>query len=280
MGAGKGWRFASAVLATGIAGLLSAASACAAAVISEMQGDVRVAAASADTRPAVRGQRLLAGSTVSTAAGSRAILSFDDGQIAALHENTQFRIDGFRYQLEKPQADRAVFVLLQGALRIVTGALGQRNPAAFHLRTGETTVGIRGTDFMVVKVNPVYLSVLQGRIAATNSAGTTLFGAGDFGAVASGKSLAAAVRENALPAGASSAFGRLGALPLAPPAPPGAGGVKVPASAVSQPQDPGAFGRETADKARALKDDLARKAKKAAAERARDPATRPGKGPQ
>ena len=281
----EGRRFASVILAAGIAGLLSASSAFAAAVVSELQGDVRIGATSAESRPAARGERVTPGSTVSTGAGSRAILSFNDGQVAALHENTQFRIDGFRYELEKPADDKAAFRLLQGALRILTGALGQRNPAAFTLRSEDTTIGVRGTDFMVVKVNPVYLQVLEGRIAATNSAGTALFGAGEFGTVVSGKSLATAVRENALPARAASAFGRLGALPLAPPAPPGAmGGIKQPERAVSQPQEPAAFGRETADKSRALKDDLARKSKKAATEaareRGRDPASRPGKGPQ
>lgn len=282
MGAYQRRRFASVILAAGIAGFLSAASAFAAAVVSELQGDVRVGATGAQSRPAARGERVTPGSTVSTGAGSRAILSFNDGQIAALYENTQFRIDGFRYELEKPADDKAAFRLLRGALRILTGALGQRNPVAFTLRAEDTTIGVRGTDFMVVKENPVYLQVLEGRIAATNSAGTALFGAGEFGTVASGKSLAIAVRENALPARAASAFGGLGALPLAPPAPPGAGGIKVPERAVSQPQESRAFGRETAEKARALKDDLARKSKKAAAEgareRARDPASRPGNG--
>ena len=280
MGACQRRRFASVILAAGIAGFLPAASVFAAAVVSEMQGDVRVGATDAETRSAARGERVTPGSTVSTGAGSRAILSFDDGQVAALHENTQFRVDGFRYQLEKPAGDKATFRLLRGALRIVTGALGQRNPAAFTLRTEDTTIGVRGTDFMVVKENPVYLQVLEGRIAATNSAGTALFGAGEFGTVASGKSLAIAVRENALPARAASAFGGLGALPLAPPAPPGAGGIKVPERAVSQPQESRAFGRETAEKARALKEDLARKSNKAATEAARERAPRPGKGPQ
>lgn len=277
-------RAASMALVLGIAGAMASAGAFAAAVVAELQGDVRVGAPGAEGRPAARGQRVPPGSTVSTAAGSRAILSFDDGQVAALHENTQFRIDAFRYQLEKPADDKAFFVLLRGALRMVTGALGQRNPVAFVLRTDDTTIGVRGTDFMVAMVNPVYLSVLEGRIAAMNSAGTVLFAKGEFGAVASGKSLATAVRENSLPTRAASAFGGLGALPIAPPAPSGAGSVKLPAHAVSQPLEPAAFGRETADKARALKEDLARKSRKAAAdaarERARDAAARPGKGPQ
>lgn len=278
--------FASALLVAGFAGLLSAASAFAAAVVSEMQGDVRIGATSGESRPAARGQRVAPGSTVITAAGSRAILSFDDGQVAALHENTQFRIDGFRYQLEKPAEDRAAFGLLRGALRVVTGALGQRNPAAFTLRTAETTIGVRGTDFMVALVNPVYLSVLQGTISATNGAGSALFVAGAHGMVADRSTLAAIVRENALPGAAASAFGSLGALPIAPAAaPPGAAGsLKLPDRAVPQPQGRDAFGRETADRARGLREDIDRKMKKQAADAARErarepgPASRPGNG--
>jgi hypothetical protein len=139
------------------------------------------------------------------------ILRFDDGQQVVLNQNTEFRIVDFRYNEGDPRSDRTVFELLRGALRMVSGTIGSRNPQAVALRTPQATMGIRGTDFMVALVNPAYISVLQGAVTATNTAGTVAFGAGTVGSVATSATLAAAIPASALPAAASAAFGNLGA---------------------------------------------------------------------
>src|SRR5437867_202829 len=133
MSANVGRLLSSIILASGIAGLFSAASAFGAAVVQELEGDVRAGATPAQSRPVAANQRVLTGTVVTTAPGSRVVLRFDDGQVVALHENTQFRIDDFRFRPQEPKADRAAFVLVQGALRAVTGALGERSPDAFSL---------------------------------------------------------------------------------------------------------------------------------------------------
>ena len=260
----RGWDLASAILASAIAGVLWAAGAHGAAMVADLEGDVRVAVAGAKSRAIVPGQRVDAGSLVTTASGARVTLRFDDGQWAALHGNTQFRIEDFRYRPSEPASDRAAFVLLRGALRMVTGALGRRNPEAFVLRTSKMIVGVRGTDFMVAVANPTYLSVLQGAVTATNAGGTATFSAGDFGAATEDATLTAAVQTNALPAAVSSAFGSLGALRIAPPASSGAAGKAAPAEDA---------------RARELKDRLGRNhgkdASGAALERARELKPRP-----
>lgn len=225
----RGWGFAAAILASGIAGVLWAAGALAAALVADLEGDVRVEVAGEKSRALFPGQRVDPGSLVTTARGARVKLRFDDGQWAVLHENTQFSIEDFRYRPSEPAADRAVLVLLRGALRILTGALGRRNPEAFELRTLTMIVGVRGTDFMVAIANPAYLSVLEGTVTATNAGGTATFSAGDFGAATDGATLAVAIRANALPAVVTSAFGSLGALRMAPPATSGTAGKAAPA---------------------------------------------------
>jgi len=250
-----GWGFASAILASAIAGVLWAAGALAAAIVADLEGDVRVEVEGAKSRALVPGQRVAPGSLVTTARGSRVLLHFDDGMWAALHEDSRLGIEGFRYLQQEPAADRAAFELLRGALRIVTGALGRRNPAAFELRTPDLNIGIRGTDFLVAIENRSYLSVLEGRVAATNAGGSATFGAGDFAAAPDASTPAAAIRAVALPAAVAAAFGRLGALRMAPPASPGAA------------------------RARGLKDrpgrDHGKDASGAARERAREPKPRP-----
>ena len=96
--------FLSTILAVGIAGLFSAAGAFGAAVVQESTGDVRTGATPAQSKPVIPNQRVLTGNTVTTAVGSQATLRFDDGQVVALHENTQFRIDDFLYRPQEPAA--------------------------------------------------------------------------------------------------------------------------------------------------------------------------------
>src|SRR5437899_12492291 len=109
MSKARGPDFSSVILALGIAG--AAASAFGAAVVQESQGDVRAGATPSQSKPVTPNQRVLPGAVVTTAPGSRVVLRFDDGQIVALHENTQFRIEDFRYRLQEPEADRAVKIL-------------------------------------------------------------------------------------------------------------------------------------------------------------------------
>jgi len=256
MSTAQRWSFSSVILVLGIAG--AAASAFGAAVVQELKGDVRAGATPAQSRPVAANQRVPSGTVVTTAPGSRVVLRFDDGQVVALHENTQFRIDDFRFRPQEPKADRAAFVLLRGALRAVTGALGERSPGAFSLVVPTATIGIRGTDFMVAIAAPAaYLSVLKGTVAATNVAGTAAFGAGAFGSIATSTTLAVSVTASALPAAVSSAFRDLGALPITPAAGPAAG-EKLPEMAALPAQDASALGRETAERARELKGNLSR----------------------
>jgi hypothetical protein len=146
---------------------------------------------------------------VTTGADAQVVLRFDDGQQVVLNQNTEFRIVDFRYDAGDAKQDRTVFDLIKGALRMASGAIAGRNRQVVALRTPQATMGIRGTDFMVVLVNPAYVSVLEGAVSVTNAAGTVAFGAGTFGSVANSAALATAIPASALPAAASAAFGSL-----------------------------------------------------------------------
>jgi hypothetical protein len=193
-----------------VASLLAGTQALADATLIDMKGDVRVG-----NNPALPQQRVVSGSTVNTGIGAQAILKFDDQQQVVLNENTTFKITDFRYRAAEPRGDRAVFDLLRGALRFISGVVGARNPNVVQLRVPQATIGIRGTDFMVALVNPAFLSVTSGAISAVNGGGSVVFGAGSIGQVASAASLAVPIPASALPAAASSAFGNLAAAPVA-----------------------------------------------------------------
>jgi len=187
----------------------------AAALIDSLSGTVRAGASAATATAASRNQRVLPGTVVTTGPKSQAVLRFDDGQAIALAENTEFRVTAYSFAREAPAKDSFVFELLRGALRSVTGLVSQRNPQGYALRIPQATIGIRGTDFMVAVVNPAFLSVLNGAIAATNSAGSATFGAGATGTIASSTALATAIPASALPASVAASFSQLGSLVIA-----------------------------------------------------------------
>jgi len=192
------------------AALVASAHALADATLVNMRGDVRIG-----TNPALPQQKVVSGATVTTGVGAQATLKFDDQQQVVLNENTTFRIADFRYRAAEPRADRAVFDLLRGALRFISGVVGARNPNVVQLRVPQATIGIRGTDFMIALVNPAYVNVVSGAISATNGGGAVVFGAGSIGQVASASALAVPIPASALPAAASGAFSNLAAAQVA-----------------------------------------------------------------
>jgi hypothetical protein len=184
----------------------------AAAVIETATGQVRAGPNAKAATAASAGQRIQTGSVIVTGAKSLATLKFDDGQVAVVHENSEFRVAEYVFVKDQPAKDRFSFELLRGALRLVTATIAPRNPQAYSVRTPMATIGIRGTDFMLAIVNPLYMSVLAGTISATNVAGTVAFAAGATGTVATATALAAAIPAAALPASVAATFSQLGAV--------------------------------------------------------------------
>jgi hypothetical protein len=199
------------LIATAVLAMSLPLAAFAAAVVQSVKGDVRAGLVGRPAAPLGVQQRLEAGTAVLTGADSQAILRFDDGQEVVLNQNTEFRIVDFRYNESDAKFDRTVFDLIKGSLRMVSGTIVARNREAVALRTPQATMGIRGTDFIVALVNPAYVSVLQGAVAVTNTAGTVVLGAGTIGSVANSAALATVIPASALPAAAAVAFSNLSA---------------------------------------------------------------------
>ncbi|MDH3265035.1 MAG: FecR family protein [Paracoccaceae bacterium] len=210
------------------AALLASVQAFAAGAIIDMKGDVRVG-----NNPALPQQKVVSGSTITTGIGAQAILKLDDQQQIVLNENTTFRIADFRYRAAEPRGDRAVFDILRGALRFITGVVGARNPNVVQVRFPQATIGIRGTDFMVALVNPAYVNVISGAVSTTNAGGSVVFGAGSIGQVPSASTLAAPISSSALPPAASSAFSNLAAAQVTPAVAPAAAGSATSGAATS-----------------------------------------------
>jgi hypothetical protein len=193
-------------LAIGLIAFVLPLAALASAVFDSIQGDVKVAVGAQTPAPAKPEQRLTAGSTVFAGPDARVVLRFDDDQRVVLGPNTEFRIVDFLYPRGEPRRDRAEFELRKGALRMTTGGLARRSPEAFALRTPQTTLKVRGTDFLVLIDFQTYVQVLEGVVSAATKAGTGVFGAGTYAVVPSAEQMALAVSAGALPTAVHAGF--------------------------------------------------------------------------
>ena len=81
---------------------------------------------------------------LTTGRDSFAIVVLDDGTKMSLRPGTVFRIDEYA---DEAGEERMRFNLFRGGVRTVTGAVAERAPDAFELRTPVATIGLLGTDF-------------------------------------------------------------------------------------------------------------------------------------
>lgn len=77
---------------------------------------------------------------------SYAALVFRDGTKFTLQGNSELVVSQFDYQKAGTE-DKAVYDLVTGGLRVLTGAIGKKNKENFNIKTGVATIGIRGTGF-------------------------------------------------------------------------------------------------------------------------------------
>lgn len=212
-----------------VGGLVSGPAFAAVGQLYDASGDVKTALGSQKAQAVGKGALLENDMIVFTGDVSQAVLKFEDGQVIALQSNSSFRIDDYRYNPKEIEKSNMFFSMLKGGLRAITGLISSKHQAAFRLNTPNATIGIRGTDFMVVMSNQMYGNVISGSISMTNAAGTAVFSAGQAAMVASATALPVSISAAAIPAGT---FTQLGAIPVPAPTPaaPGAGSGSAPGS--------------------------------------------------
>jgi len=87
------------------------------------------------------------GDTLATKSNSYAIVVFKDKSRISLQSNSVFRIDEMKFSEQEPDDNSALFSLLRGGLRSITGLIGRLNPRKYSMRTSVATIGIRGTGY-------------------------------------------------------------------------------------------------------------------------------------
>ena len=185
-----------------------------------VSGDVFVAHGKNPAHRVTDNEAVDSGTLVNTGEKSSALLRFKDGQAVTMQANSTFLVREYRYDAQKIENSNIVFSMLKGGMRFVTGLIGQRQKQAFRLSTPNSTIGIRGTEFMVAMADKsMYSQVMAGKITMTNAAGMKVVGAGQSAVVTSSAVLASLVSPLAIPAGTFSELLSIPVDPSAIPAP-------------------------------------------------------------
>lgn len=128
-------------------------------------------------RSAPTGTSVESGEAVITQNG-RAQIQFTDNGIVSLLPLSEFSIVDYRLQDVPGGAEQAVFGLIRGAVRAVTGLISTRKKEAYRLDTPLATIGIRGTEFTAVlcessckEPDGLYVHTGEGTIFVRNAFG-------------------------------------------------------------------------------------------------------------
>jgi hypothetical protein len=202
-------------------------------VVESLKGTAR-----AGQRVLTQGLRFTAPTSIATEPGSQVTLKFDDGMQIMLDQNSLMRILQFR-QAEKGGQDYAVFELLAGAARVVTGQIAAK-PKQFFFHTPYTELTVATpADFSVVLINPAYIAVRAGTLISTNAWGNTTLATGSTSVLESSAAAPVKIANSKMPPSAVASMKTLQAAALGVPlavgaAPPSA----APSEAAAPPSAP------------------------------------------
>jgi hypothetical protein len=138
------------------------------------------------------------GDTLVTEKKTYARIKFTDNGEVTLRPNTQFKVSQYTFDKAKPKEDHAVFNLVKGGMRSVTGLIGKRGDQdSYRLATENAIAGVRGTTYEC-KIcagncgslpNGLYFFVAAGSIIVSNSGGSQTYSTGQYAYVASPASI-------------------------------------------------------------------------------------------
>ena len=156
--------------------------------ITHLSGSVTLQHANGQQEPALPGTEVKESDTLVTGKDGFARMETTDGGEMVFRPNSEFHIDKYSYNKDKPAEDSFVYSMLKGGLRTVTGLIGKRgNKDAYQGNTPTSTIGIRGTFFEVRVCGDcgslpkgTYLAVRSGSVQTGNSVGSLTMTAGQI----------------------------------------------------------------------------------------------------
>lgn len=151
-----------------------------AGVVLATKGKVIAMGPTGEVRVLIRRSKFFAKDVIKTGAEASAQLRFEDNAIMGLRENSELKIQDYRYGGKKDDENQVVMQLVSGGFRTISGSIGKANKSAYSLSTPAATIGIRGTDYDVVISldGKVIAAVWGGGITIKNDLGSLDIGSG------------------------------------------------------------------------------------------------------
>lgn len=119
-----------------------------------VNGSVQITDLKGQQRILKKGQAVNEGDTLISATGANAQIRMQDGGFVAVRPDTQLKFDSFKFSGKEDGSERAIFSLIKGGFRSVTGLIGRINKPNYRITTAVATIGIRGTDHETLVVTP------------------------------------------------------------------------------------------------------------------------------
>lgn len=156
--------------------------------IVKLEGDA-VVERKGERLPASESFALQRGDTLTVADKSKAQVHFEDDSVFALPANSSLRVDDFRMP-RKDAGGSAIFSLLRGGLRTITGLISKGSHDKYEIRTSMVTIGVRGTAYAALICEGdctangkykagVYVKTDSGTVILTNPGGQLAVKAGE-----------------------------------------------------------------------------------------------------
>jgi hypothetical protein len=110
------------------------------------RGEV-IAMANGGSRELKQGDFIYVSDEILTSGRSFAVLQFTDGAKVTVRPDSTLIIEQYLYAGN--DEDAATLNLVEGGLRVITGAMAKTNPENYKVRTPVALMGVRGTEFSI-----------------------------------------------------------------------------------------------------------------------------------
>ena len=110
------------------------------------RGEV-IALSNGGSRELKQGDFIYVNDEIITSNRSFAVLQFEDGAKVTVRPDSTMIIEAYLYNGD--DGDEATLSLVEGGLRVITGAMAKSNPENYKVRTPVALIGVRGTEFSI-----------------------------------------------------------------------------------------------------------------------------------
>ncbi len=115
--------------------------------VAVMKGTSWASGSDGRTRGLRVGEAIFEHDHLNTGINSFVVVGFNDKSRITLTSNSELKIQEHQFRPEEPAKNSSILEFLRGGLRVLSGAIGQLNRAAYRVSTPIATLGIRGTGF-------------------------------------------------------------------------------------------------------------------------------------